>query len=53
MKTIRLSDSQIRNANIFLDRVELKGLKEAIALIELSRVINSADKNEQDNAIPE
>lgn len=52
MKTIKLSDSQIRNANIFLDRVELKGLKEAIALIELYRSINSIDKNEQDNAIP-
>ena len=53
MKIIKLSDSQIRNANIFLERVELKGLQEAVALIELSRSINSVDKNEQDNAIPE
>lgn len=52
MKTIKLSDSQIRNANIFLERVELKGLQEAIALIELYRSINSVEQDEQDNAIP-
>ena len=52
MKTIKLSDSQIRNANIFLERVELKGLKEAVALIELSRSINSVEEDKQDNAIP-
>ena len=52
MKTIKLSDSQIRNANIFLERIELKGLQEAVALIELSRSINSVEEDEQDNAIP-
>lgn len=53
MKTIKLSDAQITNANIFLERVELRGLKEAVALIELSRSINFAEEDEQDNAIPE
>ena len=52
MKTIRLSDAQITNANFFLERVELRGLKEAVALIELSRSINSVEEDEQDNAIP-
>ena len=52
MKTIKLSDSQIRNANIFFERVELRGLQEAVALIELSRSINSVEEYGQDNAIP-
>ena len=52
MKIIKLSDAQITNANIFLERVELRGLKEAVALIELSQSINSVEEDEQDNAIP-
>lgn len=36
MKTISLSDQQIKNALLFLDRVECKGLKEAVALVELA-----------------
>jgi hypothetical protein len=56
MKIIKLSDSQIRNANIFLERVELRGIQEAIALIELYRSINSAnecdDASAEENATP-
>ena len=56
MKIIKLSDSQIRNANIFLERVELRGIQEAIALIELYRSINSAneydDASVEENATP-
>lgn len=35
MKTISLSDRQIKNALLFLNRVECKGIQEATALVEL------------------
>ena len=56
MKIIKLSDSQIKNANTFLERVELRGIQEAVALIDLYRSINSAnecdDANVEKNATP-
>ena len=53
MKTIKLSDAQITNANIFLERVELRGLKEAVALIELSQSINSTNGDSEEEVTPE
>jgi hypothetical protein len=35
MKTISLSEQQIKNALLFLNRVECKGIQEATALVEL------------------
>ena len=56
MKIIKLSNSQIKNANTFLERVELRGLKEAIALVDLYYSINSAnecdDASAEENATP-
>jgi hypothetical protein len=47
MKTISLSDQQIKNALLFLDRVECKGIHEATALVELAMAIGKAKDIEE------
>jgi len=51
MKAIKLTEQQVKNALLFLDRVECKGLKEASALVELVVAIGKAEDTE-DNATP-
>lgn len=44
MKTIILGYEQIKNLNIFLDRVQLTGRTEAIAMVELVQAIGAAQE---------
>jgi len=53
MKNIKLTEQQVKNLFLFLDRVELRGLKEAVALIELSRSINSTNGDSEEEVTPE
>lgn len=47
MKTISLSDQQIKNALLFLSRVECKGIQEATALVELAMAFSKAEDVEK------
>lgn len=49
MKTIKLTEQQIKNALLFLDRVECKGIQEATALVELAMAIGKAKDIEDTN----
>jgi len=42
MKAIKLTEQQAKNALLFLDRVECKGIQEATALVELAMAIGKA-----------
>ena len=43
---IKLENQDISNLNIFLERVELKGTKEAIALMRISQALQAPEKYE-------
>lgn len=43
MREIKLTDDQRKNLLIFLDRVEVKGVREASALIELVVAVKNAE----------
>ena len=42
MKIIKLTDEQLKNLNIYLNRVDLKGTIEAMALTEIAVAISRA-----------
>lgn len=46
MKSIELSDEQLNNLSVFLQRTELKG-KEVPAFVEIVNAINAAKKVEE------
>lgn len=44
MKTVKLNDNQWNNLIAFLDRVEIKGLKEVQAINEVLTALQNADE---------
>ena len=47
MKIIKLTDEQLKNLNIYLNRVDLKGTIEAMAMTEIAVAISRATEEEK------
>ena len=50
MKKIVLSEEDIKNLTVFLNRVDMKGATEAIAMVQIVTAIAQAEANENVNA---
>lgn len=44
MKNVKLTDEQIKNLFLLLDRVEIKGIREATALVSLVSTFSNAEE---------
>lgn len=48
IRQFELNESQLNNLNIFMQRVDLRGLNEASALVELANIFFSIEKKEEE-----
>ncbi len=51
MKQVLLTDAQMNNLVQFLNRVDMKGVKEAIAMVEINNALSTASETVDKKAV--